>query len=48
MPYFYSNSDRVAAANRMKVDFLVSKSLTKPQHNVYLPLYMTYLLSRRK
>ena len=91
--YFYSNSDRVAAANRMEVDFLVSKSLTKPQHNVspievksgrkystvsldkyrtkyaafidtpfvlhkkdvmvkdgvvYLPLYMTYLLSRRK
>ena len=90
--YFYSRSDRTDSANRMEVDFLVSKSNTMPQHNispievksgrkystvsldkymtkyaafidtpfvlhkkdvmvkdgvVYLPLYMTYLLSRR-
>ena len=32
--YFYSCSDRIDAANRMEVDFLVSKSRTMPQHNV--------------
>ena len=32
--YFFSCSDRTDAANRMEVDFLVSKSRTMPQHNV--------------
>ena len=32
--YFYSNSDRVVAENRMEIDFLVSKSRTQPRNNV--------------
>ena len=32
--YFYSRSDRTDAANRMEIDFLVSKSRTLPKHNV--------------
>ncbi|MBO5940985.1 MAG: ATP-binding protein [Kiritimatiellae bacterium] len=32
--YFYSSSDRTDAANRMEIDFLVSKSRTMPNHNI--------------
>ena len=32
--YFYSNSDRDVAENRMEIDFLVSKSRTQPRNNV--------------
>ena len=32
--YFYSNSDRTAAENRMEIDFLVSRSRTKSCNNI--------------
>lgn len=32
--YFYSNSDRDDSANRMEIDFLISKSKITNRHNI--------------
>jgi len=34
LPYFYSNSDRKDAANRMEIDFLLDKPTLTRRHNV--------------